>query len=320
MKPVHSMFVKQAPNSKRQKQAAEQDTVPEWRTHLTEHGWCVVPNCFEPERYVDEFWAWMESFGTGIERGNSQTWSAANWPHSMHGLIQHFKIGHAPFAWAIRAEPKILEVFALIYGVPASELLASFDGGNLSRPGQSKAWPHLDQGSKSSEFACYQGLAALTSNNGGLCVYDKSHLQHGKFFKKTGINSHGNWYKLSAADQAWYAKQDCDTVLISPPAGSLVLWDSRTVHWGQPPTDVPRLCTYVCYLPRSNATPKQLEKRLAVFAARRMTTHWPYPVRMFSETFQHWGHPELLTRFPARPTIADSQLTPTMRRLIGFAE
>lgn len=295
-----------------------------WSEHLKKHGYVVLNNVIPSERlevYRSQFWDWMESFGTGINRNDSTTWTNANWPHSMHGLLQHFGIGHAQWVWTLRTEPKILKIFARIWDVPVEELLCSFDGANLTRPTKRSqhGWEHLDQGSSDSEFKCVQGCMVLQTCDGGLKFYKNSNRKHAKFFKKFNITTKGNWHKLNEEEKAWYTAR-CETTEIPNIAGNLVLWDSRTVHWGYAPTNVPRMCAYVSYLPRSRATPKQLERKLEVFKLRRMTSHWAVPCKLFSETFQHYGHPELLEKFPKRPTIKDEEMTSEMWRLVGVAK
>ncbi len=57
-------------------------------------------------------------------------------------------VGHTQFAWDIRAEQGLIDVFAQLWGT--DELLCSFDGGNFSVPlpaeeveGGGAPWPHV---------------------------------------------------------------------------------------------------------------------------------------------------------------------------------
>ena len=82
------------------------------------------------------------------------------------------------------------------------------------------------------------------------------------------------------------------------PFADLVLWDSRTVHCNTPaltqahffslpeeeqrqqaaaqPRDLIRLCSYVCMLPRSHATPEELQRKVVMFSNRcKMPFHVP---------------------------------------------
>jgi len=313
---------------KRLKKAKDKSSgsTSKWQHFLKKNGYVVVSKVLSTEQlafYRGKFWDWMESFDTGIKRNDQATWIAANWPHSMHGLLQHFGIGHALWVWMLRTEPRILKVFAKIWDVLPEDLLCSFDGANLTRPTkrETPGWEHLDQGMKNSDFACVQGCMVLQTCEGGLRFYRKSHRQHASFWKASGAKSTGNWYKLTDADKDWYTKR-CETVDVPNKEGDLVLWDSRTVHWGyappaEAPDSAPRMCAYVSYLPRQMATDKQLERKREVFGQRRMTSHWAVPCKLFSETFQHYGHPELLQRFSKRPTIKDEEMTPAMWSLVG---
>jgi hypothetical protein len=74
------------------------------------------------------------------------------------------------------------------------------------------------------------------------------------------------------------------------PFADLVLWDSRTVHCNTPalsqahffslpdeeqrqqaaaqPRDLIRLCSYVCMIPRTHATPEELQRKVVMFSNR----------------------------------------------------
>jgi len=72
---------------------------------------------------------------------------------------------------------------------------------------------------------------------------------------------------------------------IKCPKGSLVLWDSRTIHCGIEPLKNRknpnfRAIIYLCYLPRSLATSKQLEKKIKAFETLRTTSHWPCNIKL----------------------------------------
>lgn len=52
--------------------------------------------------------------------------------HSM--LMQHWGIGHAPFAWEVRQNPAVIEVFSRLWNTRPEDLLVSFDGSALHLP------------------------------------------------------------------------------------------------------------------------------------------------------------------------------------------
>ena len=126
------------------------------------------------------------------------------------------------------------------------------------------------------------------------------------------------------------------------PFADLLLWDSRTVHCNTPalsqahffslpeeerlqqaaaqPRDLIRLCSYVCMLPRSHATPEELHTKVIMFSNRcdspRHSTSCPTPPFLFSFPTSHW--PTQTCSFAEEdPTFDPSKLPPLQRELIG---
>jgi hypothetical protein len=72
------------------------------------------------------------------------------------------------------------------------------------------------------------------------------------------------------------------------PAGSMVLWDSRTMHSctgavrGRAAPNI-RNIAYISYEPRSYCTPAALRKRINAFRNQRNTTHWPCNPKLLSD-------------------------------------
>ena len=61
--------------------------------------------------------------------------------------------------------------------------------------------------------------------------------------------------------------------------GDLILWDSRTVHWGGEPTeksDTIRTVVYAAYAPACMSLKDALAEKQRVFEANGATTHWPH--------------------------------------------
>ena len=324
---------------------------PQWLLDLRENGYAVVPSVIFEEaiaQYKARFWDWIESFGTGIDRNDHRTWGGERWPPSIRGLLQHYGIGHASFVWALRSEKAIIDVFSAIWGT--DDLLVSFDGACLAAPSHSRldmdklSWAHLDQGPrKAGKFECVQGLVTFSAagpGKGGLVVYKGSHLLHKRFFdrfpklaEKAGSS---NWAKLEQKHRDWYFRHGAEQVQPAAPPGSVILWDSRTVHWavrpekiddwaewhqqhpGQAEADACRMAVYVCYQPRAAATPANLKKKRADFANRRMTSHWAAEPKLFSELPRLYDKQEKAKIFTKRPTIKDEEMTPITLRLAGF--
>lgn len=316
-------------DSKRQK-------APQWLEHLKTEGWAVIPSVLpkdKTEQYKSRFWEWMESFGSGLKRNYSSTWKWANWPLSIRGLLQHYRIGHSKFVWDLRTEEAVIEIFSLIWGT--EDLLVSFDGACLAKPSrnettmQADSWAHLDQGPKrAGNFECVQGLMTFSEAGpglGGLVVYSKSHKLHKEFFeafpklaKKTG---NSDWCKFEEKHRQWYFDHGAVEEQPAAPPGSVILWDSRTVHWAARPSKGQthcRMAVYLCYVPRSHAIRKDLEKKRKAFEDRRMTSHWPAQPRLFPKQPRTYGRLDVLTKFTDRPVITNDEVTPKIRQLVGY--
>ncbi len=98
----------------------------------------------------------------------------------------------------------------------------------------------------------------------------------------------GNWVKFTDEERAWLAAQPgVREVRVHVPKGHMVLWDSRTAHQvckARPDRKVPRKrgVIYTCFKPAAFVTPEQYEKHRKAFAGRRVTSHLPYPMKLFA--------------------------------------
>ena len=317
------------------------------RKELQANGFSRIPVLTpkQVEAYLNDAWDWVKAFGTGVDEKNPKTLIPSYFPPGIRGLVQHYKAGHAEFFWRLRSERGILRVFADLWDCHIDDLLVSFDGMNFgtpTKPEQAK-WPHLDQTVKSQGPLYYQGCVSLTKTNGGLKFLSGSHLIHLKFAElEMRKSKKSGFYQLSEKEEAWYREQPNVTEeFVTSVPGELTIWDSRTVHWGARPTrsddktlDPVRICLYVCYIPRNHllrglTDPKKiakakekievhLKKRIQTFENRRMTTHRPYPVKMFPAEYWTRGNKEMAAKFVDQPTISDSALTERMKALIGY--
>lgn len=186
------------------------------------------------------------------------------------------------------------------------DLVVSFDGASLSVPPETtrrgwyrQPWFHCDQSYLKESFECVQSwVTGLDVNEGDatLAVLEGSHFFHQDFAEAFGIKEKKDWFKLSDEHLDWY-KERCTKTRVVCPKGSLVLWDSRTIHCGVEPQKTrpfanQRAVVYLCYAPRSQMTPKMLEKKKKAFQEKRTSSHWPTNIRLFPKTPQHtYGKP-----------------------------
>jgi len=248
---------------------------PDWRKHLYERGWAVIPNTITRERaeyYRQRFWDWVELHRPGTKRNDPKTWTQHTLGADMfHGII-HANIAHEQFIWDIRCEDSVIEIFRQIYNT--DKLLASFDGGNISRPlresEMSRSWAHFDQGHDKMGFQCIQGLMNLEEcgeYDGGLIVLQDSHKLHDKYFIETKETSSKDWYKFSGEPQQeipMFSK--CKKIKVCCNPGDFVVWDSRTIHWAASPNKSRghgrcRMVTYVSMQPACIATTETIAKK-----------------------------------------------------------
>lgn len=253
---------------------------------LTEHGWCIIPDILTPEEVEEAkrlFYDWQKTIPDHDVMHSTI---------DPHGIYKHHEAGHQEHAWYIRTNPKVQEVFKQLW--QTDDLVVSFDGScYIPKSCQKKdnIWTHSDQSPLINRHICYQGFVALTDNKERtLVVYDKTHTIHHNYFKQKGEMTKANWQKIDPKDVE--AAHRLKRVL-EVPAGSLVLWDSRTFHQNQygAPESEERIVQYVCYKPKhdSQNTPTMQKKRQKYFDTRRTTSHWPYPLKVNGLQPQTYG-------------------------------
>ena len=203
-----------------------------------------------------------------------------------HGVQKFYNCGQSAFAWSIRTNPKVQQVFAELWKTP--DLVTSFDGYCYWAQGEKRRntnWLHRDQSLKVPDFCCVQGLVALSTNfDCGFKCIPGSHL----------FNYPDDMIERSPKSKHWFKFTDDEVKMIGVPEvigldeGSMLIWDSRLVHqnWYG---DSERLVQYVCMTPRKLMPPKQAAKRQVYFEQGRTTSHWPYPVHVNPLQPQHYG-------------------------------
>ena len=278
-------------------------TLDTFEDTLKKYGVAIIPDILNKNE-IDSFktgiWEYLEhitdNFEVPLNRKNKKSWRSLRELFPMHSmLIQHWNIGHAQFNWDVRQNPKVVDVFAKLWSVKQDELVTSFDGASVHLPPEvtklgwyrGNDWFHCDQSFMDNEFKCVQTWVTAYDVNEGdatLAFLEKSHKYHKDFKEEFDITDKTNWYKLKTEEVDYYLNKKCAKTYIKCPAGSMVLWDSRTIHCGRESRkerDRPnfRGVSYVCMKPRSLSTQKDLEKKRKAFNEMRTTSHWPAPIR-----------------------------------------
>ena len=127
-----------------------------------------------------------------------------------------------------------------------------------------------------------------------------------------------DWYDLNWEEYQFFITKGCVERRITCPKGSLVLWDSRTIHCGAEPLITRqnpnfRACLYVCYQPRKMIDEDNLMIHQMCFNKLRMTHHWVTNVFIVPE-YPFGITPELskITKIP-KPVLNELGL-----KLAGF--
>lgn len=315
------------------------------RKTLAEYGVAVIPSLLSQDECVQivaSLWDGLEHISsqwiTPLDRNNQETWKTVNFD-ALHGmLIQHHSIGHLQAAWDVRQHEKIIGIFAALWGT--KDLLTSFDGLSISFPPEvtGKGWArkdslwlhsdtsfcYPDSAKEKSEYSCVQSWftpVEVREGDAALAFLEGSHRYHRQFGTSRGIKDKSDWYKLSEEEVKVYTGEyNCSLRKITCPAGSIVLWDSRTIHCGAQPEKTRllsnfRFCIYVCMLPRSQANAKQLVKRIKIFEELRLSRHHPVKVTMFPKNPRVWSKDQVREKMTVPTTPI---LTSVGRRLVGY--
>lgn len=224
-------------------------------------------------------------------------------------LLQQWGIGHCQMLWDLRQKRKIIDVFCSIYNVKPKELLVSFDGASFHFPPEvtgcgyrrqiESGWLHCDQSFQRNKFECVQSWITANDVEKGdatLIFMQGSHKYHKHFKEHFNITEKQDWYKLTKEHISWYKEQGCEVICIRCPKGSLVLWDSRTIHSGTESIkdrENPKIrCVgYLCYMPREQVTAAMLKKKRKAFEELRTTNHWPCKPKLFPKIPRTYGAP-----------------------------
>lgn len=222
------------------------------------------------------------------------------------GLYHRFGVAHEQFAWDARSEPGVVDTFARIWGT--DELIVSYDSVNISLPlpkdelnGDRVApWPHVDQSPTRCFRHCIQGILNLYPNgpkDGGLTVLEGSMPLFEEYFathqdlRPAEGWPTADWWAHNEDTLKWFYDRGCKWVKVEAGPGDLILWDSRTIHYGAAAEgSEPRVATYVCYKPAKDMQPDKLQTKRECFAKHWGTSHDPLEFRINAARYKpHWN-------------------------------
>lgn len=282
---------------------------------LNEYGVAIIPavlsseECEESLQFVHQFYENLtKNMDTPYNHNDPRTYRTLAELHQLHSMLyQGYGIGQCQGSWNVRQHPKIYEAFTRIWN--DDDLLTSMDGlayqiapevmtGPRSDVGFHKhTWYHTDQSYTRNDLECIQGQVPLfdvAPGDATLMVLEGSHRYHKAFAERFGARSLGDWCLLEQqgkergeGHKQFYFDMGCTERRISCPSGSLVLWDSRTIHCGgepiqgRPNPDHWRSVVYVCMTPRNLCDKANMDLRKKAFRDLETTSHWPHRLNIF---------------------------------------
>lgn len=283
---------------------------------INKYGVAIIPNILNEEEcnnMNEGMWNTLElltsKFDVPINRNDNDTWIEMRKLYPKHSmLIQNFSIGHAQYVWDIRQNKKVIDVFSNLWKCKNEDLLVSFDAVSYHLPPEitklgwyrGNDWFHTDQSYINSDFKAVQSWVTGYDVNEGdatISILECSNNYHKDFQEKFKIDNKADWFKLDKDQLDYYIKEKlCVPKRIKCPKGSIVLWDSRTIHCGTEAlksrkTPNFRNIVYLCYEPRSKITSKNLLKKQKALEDMRMTSHWPCKVKLFPKMPRTYGAP-----------------------------
>jgi hypothetical protein len=305
---------------------------------LATYGVAIIPNILneqECEAMNNGIWNTLEHLTSDwekpIHRNEPTSWNEMFKLYPKHSmLLQNFGIGHAQHIWDVRQNPKVVEVFSKIWKCEKNDLLTSYDATSFHLPHEitkkgvyrGRDWFHCDQSYLDNKLKCVQGWVTGYDVNEGdatLTILEGSHDFHKECKERFNISIKDDWYKLNELEQDYYIQEKkCLVKRIQCPKGSIVLWDSRTIHCGTEPLKSRKMpnfrnVVYVCYEPRKNCTNKMLLKKQKALNELRMTSHWPCKVKLFPINPRTYGGPVYAVKKLEKPILTDLGL-----KLAGF--
>ena len=273
--------------------------------------------------------------------------------------------GQTQVMWDLRQDPRIVDIFAkiwdthdLIVSMDGISLMCPPE----IREGCIESWPHVDQtilrrqdnvahnNNPPQDFVSESQLKSKPytiqgqflfeesiDGDGGFYCIPKSHQRFTEFAhqletisamempkheKTKARNKFLNEFFESHKDELGNAY--CKKHIVAP-RGSLILWDSRTVHWNQhasksrPYKDNPkvRMVGYVCYVPKSRLTNEGKILRKEAFTKGVTTGHNPaYPELKYTKDHIYRDFEQYLEDSSYKQPLI--KLTPLGESLLGI--
>jgi hypothetical protein len=290
---------------------------------LEENGYVVIDNVIsrdETEQLRIRLWKeYIEKSWPQVKLDEFDTWNE-HFPIHNDMAIFAGNAGHAQVLWDVRQNPAVAQIFATIWNCTIDDLIVSFDGFSLMCPselrqpptpifGNNSKYPmHVDQtldfNESKSDFLGKSNLSSdpwtiqgqflfedSEENDGGFYCIPKSHHDFANFAKDI--------QKINQVDYFNNKFKEDQHKHVQAKKGSVILWDSRTIHWNQFPSSDrnndrnnnrnndrnnnlhrTRNVCYICYVPKNRLDLTNTMIRKEAFYYKLSTGHNPSHVQI----------------------------------------
>lgn len=290
----------------------------------------------EAEALYQRVWhEFIEKAWTNCKMDDRSNWKEAFPMHNKMGIFAG-PAGQTQVMWDLRQDPRIVNAFAQVWNTNdliVSMDGLSFMCPPEIRDGYFEPWPHVDQAIlRRQDNVAHSNNPPLGFVSESLLKTQPYTIQ-GQFLFEDSFDGDGGFYCIPNShlrftefapeletinameipkDERRKARHkflqeffDCHrdesgnpyyTKHITAPRGSLILWDSRTIHWNQHPnkdrslTNNPRvrMVGYLCYVPEARLTDAGRILRKEAFEKGVSTGHNPvYPEMKYTKDHIH---------------------------------
>lgn len=326
----------------------------------------LIPDAKTEELYQRVWHEFIEKAWPSCRMDDRSNWKETFPIHNKMGVFAG-PAGQTQVMWDLRQDPRIVNVFARVWNtfnlIVSMDGLSIMCPTEI-REGFIEPWPHVDQSIlrrldnvshnnnppedfvsesilKTQPFTI-QGQFLFedsSEGDGGFYCIPKSHLRFTEFaplLEKLNATEMPKDEKRVARqkflDEFFGNRRDksgkryCKKH-ITAPRGSLILWDSRTIHWNQhaskdrPLIDNPkvRMVGYLCYVPKARLTDESRILREEAFERGVSTGHNPASVELkYTKDHIHPGFELYLE--DASYTQPKINLTPLGKSLLGVTD
>lgn len=255
------------------------------RLRLEEQGVCLVTGVLNQQECTDFEHLWQADLLSVLDttKGDDSTMSAVKrlhkegitaWPQDWSsglgkkGSVSARGLPHGSFAWHARLHTGVRKIFANIFKTTTDNLAVGLDctfwsGADSPAAQSNKEWLHCDQNHLTGlTWDCMQGVLYVWPSEGETAsttvIWPGSHrdvyteIMHDRTAYNRGRKGSQSIQLSQLSDsmlrEELTAQAMSNSRRVPCPAGSLLLWDSRTIHQGW--AGGPRLAQPVCWEPR----------------------------------------------------------------------